>query len=302
MNFLSLNVRGVGEDAKVSWVRRLKIKHKATFVGLQETQLSDYSNIDVKGCWDSNDYDFVGVDSSGRSGGLISIWDTRLFQKGDVIKNRNFLVVIGKCKNKDGILNIANVYGPQSPTEKKNVWTELLSIIKLRPGMWVMFGDFNVVCELGERCNSQFCPASAFAFNTFIQEANLKDFNMGGERFTFMSRADAKLSKLDRFLVCPKFLSSFPLSSVTAHPRELSDHCPITLSSAMSDFGPIPFKLFNSWLLRDGFDQVVSEAWNKFKGYGTPYMAAKLRFLKEMIKKWRWEGDQKEKKKCSTTL
>lgn len=50
MNFLSLNVRGVGETVKTSWVRRLKVKHKATFVGLQETQLAYSSNIDVVGC------------------------------------------------------------------------------------------------------------------------------------------------------------------------------------------------------------------------------------------------------------
>lgn len=67
MNFLLINVRGVGEDAKISWVRRLKIKHKATFVVLQETQLSTSLSIDVKGCWDSNEFDFVSVDSSGRS-------------------------------------------------------------------------------------------------------------------------------------------------------------------------------------------------------------------------------------------
>lgn len=53
MSFLSINVRGVGEDAKVGWVKRLKINHKATFVGLQETQISDSSNIDVNGCWGS---------------------------------------------------------------------------------------------------------------------------------------------------------------------------------------------------------------------------------------------------------
>lgn len=29
--------KGVGEDVKVNWVRRLKIHHKATFFGIQET-------------------------------------------------------------------------------------------------------------------------------------------------------------------------------------------------------------------------------------------------------------------------
>lgn len=167
-----------------------------------------------------------------------------------------------------------------------------------RTGMWVVFGDFNVVRNPSERCNSQLCPSSAFAFIRFVHGANLKDLNMGGEKFTFMSRIDAKLSKLDRFLVCLDYLSSFSLSVVMAHPRELSDHSPITLISATADFGPIPFKNFNSWLLREGFDQVVIDSWNNFRGYGTPdaYLAAKLRFLKESIKKWIRDVEQEEKK------
>lgn len=108
---------------------------------------------------------------------------------------------------------------------------------------------------------------------------------------------------LDRFLVCRSYLSSFPLSAVTAHPWELSDHSPITLISAVSDFGPVPFKLFNFWPLRDGFDQLVEEAWNKFGGYGTPdaYLATKFIFLKESIKKWRRDASLTEKKEYKDT-
>lgn len=139
---------------KVNWVRRLKIHHKATFVGLQETQISNFSKINVKGCWDSNKYDFDGVESNGRSGGLISIWDTRCFQKLEAIKNQHFLVVIGKCKNIDGNLNMVNSYGLQSLADKKKLWKELLRIKNEKHGMWVVFGDFNAFRNLGERCNS----------------------------------------------------------------------------------------------------------------------------------------------------
>ncbi|KAL7613546.1 hypothetical protein Lser_V15G09274 [Lactuca serriola] len=282
---------------------RLKRQHKATFIGLQETQISNSSKIDVIGCWDSNEFDYESVDASGRSGGIISIWDTAVFQRTDVIKNRHYLVVSGKYMGspENAILNIVNIYGPQSILEKKKIWAELLNIINHKAGMWVVFGDFNVVRHQSERRNSQYCPYSTNDFNRFIQEANLKDYNMGGERFTYMSRVDAKLSKLDRFLTCPDYLQMFPLSHVTAHPRELSDHSPVTLLSKEADFGPIPFKLFNSWLYKDGFDHLVSDAWSCFSGYGAPdaYLAAKLRFLKGKIKNWRNEGDQKERQEVN---
>lgn len=76
MNYMSLNVRDIGDDVKLNWIRRLKMLHKVSFVGLQETQLTEYSHIDVRECWDSSNYVLEGVNSCKRSSGLISIWDT----------------------------------------------------------------------------------------------------------------------------------------------------------------------------------------------------------------------------------
>lgn len=77
------------------------------------------------------------------------------------------------------------------------MWQELLSFKQAKLGKWVVFGDFNVVRNKEERFNSQLCPSSAFAFNRFLHEAELKHFNKRGERFTYMSYVDAKLRKLD---------------------------------------------------------------------------------------------------------
>lgn len=76
MNYMSLNVRDIGDDVKLNWIRRLKMLHKVSFVGLQETQLTEYSHIDVKECWDSSNYVLEGVNCCKRSSGIISIWDT----------------------------------------------------------------------------------------------------------------------------------------------------------------------------------------------------------------------------------
>lgn len=49
MNCLSLNIRGIGEEGKVSWVRRLKTTNKINFIGIQETWMDDCSKINVGG-------------------------------------------------------------------------------------------------------------------------------------------------------------------------------------------------------------------------------------------------------------
>lgn len=75
MNFLSLNINGIGGEHKVAWIRRLKRKHRLSFVAIQETHLLDVETIDARACWGSTDFGVSRTSSYGRSGGLLSLWD-----------------------------------------------------------------------------------------------------------------------------------------------------------------------------------------------------------------------------------
>lgn len=75
MNCMSLNIRGMGEKDKLEWVRRLKTSQKLHFIGIQETQIADFSNIKIIDCWDDDNFDYDFVNATGRSGGLVCIWD-----------------------------------------------------------------------------------------------------------------------------------------------------------------------------------------------------------------------------------
>lgn len=121
---MTLNVRGIGEEAKVNWVRRMKHLHKANFVGLQETQLIEYERIDTHGCWGDQDFNCEGVNSSGRSGGLLSIWNKDCFIKKEVLKSRHYLIIIGKWIGIEGDTILANIYGPHNLREQKELWKE----------------------------------------------------------------------------------------------------------------------------------------------------------------------------------
>ena len=102
----------------------------------------------------------------------------------------------------------------------------------------------------------------------------------------------------------PDSLPFLPNAVVTAHQRELSDHCPVSLISEVRDDGPSTFKIFNSWIFADGIKQVVRDSWSGFRGFGLPdsYLAAKLRFLKSNIRKWRQETHQKESVDMETAM
>ncbi|GJV32877.1 RNA-directed DNA polymerase, eukaryota, partial [Tanacetum coccineum] len=67
--------------------------------------------------------------------------------------------------------------------------------------------------------------------------------------------------KLDHFLISEDVTIRLPDVRITALDRLWSDHNPILLHIDKTDFGPTPFKLYNSWLLRDGFDNLIKEKW-----------------------------------------
>ncbi|PWA40862.1 Disease resistance protein [Artemisia annua] len=58
--------------------------------------------------------------------------------------------------------------------------------------------------------------------------------------------------------------------------RIISDHCPILWSNACVDFGPKPFRVFDSWLSNEEFFTLVSRSWNSWKGDGVADIRAVL--------------------------
>lgn len=97
------------------------------------------------------------------------------------------------------------------------------------------------------------------------------------------------LSKIDRVLVCHGFRDRWPNATLQTLPWESwSDHCPLLLQTMANDFGPLPFRFFNSWLQYPGFDDLVIClcASFSFKGSADKRLATKLRWLKNGIKSW----------------
>jgi len=112
---------------------------------------------------------------------------------------------------------------------------------------------------------------------------------LGGRKYTFMSENGKHLSKIDRFLVCDTFMNRWPNATLRAAPRNLSDHCPLILTTAALDFGPIPFKFFNSWVDLPGFEEAVVSGSMITCSQHEPdkILAEKLKNIKASLKDWK---------------
>lgn len=71
-------------------------------------------------------------------------------------------------------------------------------------------------------------------------------------------------------------------------PNLTSDHKPILLELSLDgNLGPIPFRFSPFWIQQEGFQEVVSEAWNR-PVHGSPSFVweEKIKGLKRSLKEW----------------
>ncbi|KAJ0877963.1 putative RNA-directed DNA polymerase [Helianthus annuus] len=273
-------------------------------MALQESQKEDVSSIRFENIWGNKNYGMEFVGSVGRSGGLICLWDSGVFDLELSIKRRCLLAVRGKLRGSGERINFLNVYAPQSTSAKLALWNEILVIMGGWNGFWVVAGDFNAVRDESERKNSGFRVACANNFNDFIAQASLLEYDMKGFRFTCSRENGKKLSKLDRILVNPEFFNKWPSASLRALPFLYSDHCPIVLEVGDKNFGPKPFRVFDFWFDKEGFKEAVEQAVSSFCPIGVPDLSltAKFSHLRKALKVWRDDYLKKEGEEFDSAL
>ncbi|GKE49331.1 RNA-directed DNA polymerase, eukaryota, partial [Tanacetum coccineum] len=232
-----------------------------------------------------------------------------MFIKEHVSSSDYFLAIMGTWTPTATKLLVISVYAPQDLSEKQDLWDYLCSMINRWAGETVALGDFNEVRTEQERFGSSFNIQGANVFNKFISLACLVDIPLGGYSYTWAHKSASKMSKLDRFLILEGLLIKFPHLSGLCLERHLSDHRPIIMFESKLDYGPIPFRIFHSWFLMEGFDKFVEDKWksmNVMDLNGLIRLKKKLQLLKNEIKAWikerrKYINEAKFSTKCMLT-
>ncbi|XP_076890698.1 uncharacterized protein LOC143541889 [Bidens hawaiensis] len=175
---------------------------------IQESLLTADSRFDFDILWGAGDYGVDSVCASGRSGGLINMWNVRKFIKVGSVEDRNFLITRGTLVEDGSVLNLVNVYAPQKANEKKALWERLIGIIQ---------GERGCGCVL--------------------------EYIMQGNKFTFSSGTgnECKLSKIDHVLVCQEFFNRWSGACLRALPRLERDGCEqVVIGALQGSYGNGP--------------------------------------------------------------
>ncbi|GJS94432.1 RNA-directed DNA polymerase, eukaryota [Tanacetum coccineum] len=112
MKTLSLNIRGLGSEGKVKWVKELIAGEKPMIMGLQETKKDRMEENEIQYIWGSDSFGFAKVDAIGSAGGVLTIWDNSWFFDTTAMGEEGFVAVVGSWKGKDGLVGFINVYAP----------------------------------------------------------------------------------------------------------------------------------------------------------------------------------------------
>ncbi|XVF38856.1 hypothetical protein REPUB_Repub20aG0138100 [Reevesia pubescens] len=141
MKIMSWNVRGISSDGKQDRVRRLINRVNPNVVLVQETKLKKCDNLLISKLWPFGKVDWLFSPADGASGGLISLWDRKVFDKWE---HRIEKQVIGiRAELVDLPLLDSKFTWFDSGSKRSRIdrflvdIEEILFIIKLRSLLWV---------------------------------------------------------------------------------------------------------------------------------------------------------------------
>jgi hypothetical protein len=240
----------------------------------------------------------------GRSGGILLGVNLDVMDVGSIDDGDFFLKFGLKDRRSDFKWVLVAVYGAAQPEFKESFLTELVRSCSSENLHLCIGGDFNIIRNSSEKNNDRFEERWSFLFNAVIDSLDLREIEMPGRKFTWAnSRRVPTYERLDRVLVSMEWEQKFPLATVEALSREISDHTPLLLSlgGKVKHKKQQPFKFELGWLLKDGFFEVVSEVWKKERR-GTSLMQIwqnKIRKLRQFLRGWakNMNGAYKKEKK-----
>ena len=153
------------------------------------------------------------------------------------------------------------VYGVAQPELKPDFLADLVRICGEERLPILVRGDFNIIMRRGEKNNDNYYGRWSFMFNAIIESLNLREIDLTGRQFTWAnSLPNPTYDKLDTVLTSVEWEQRYPLVSVHAMQRAISDHTPLLLDSSeathIGNKNLFSFEL--SWFEKKNFLDIIA--------------------------------------------
>ncbi len=183
----SWNVRGLNNPSNRNAVRLVVSNLRNVVVCLQDTKVHYVSRSFLRSFGGPSLDKRMFVEANGASGGLITCWNSKVFECIDAIV-RSFSLTLRLCHQASGVrFFITNVYGPPRWEEKDAFCTKISRLKSECEGNWVVCGDFNFTKSQEERVGKVWSSKATCMFNELIFDLALINMPMKNSRYTWSS-------------------------------------------------------------------------------------------------------------------
>jgi len=256
-NVLIWNARGLNDRACRDVVHQIVQSCQPAIVCIQETKLSHISPHDVLTILGQAFHSFVYLPARGTRGGILVVWRSDVFSAECHQVHRHSISVKFRT---DGDITwwFSGIYGPHLDADKPAFLDELREVRCHCNGPWMLAGDFNMIYCAEDKNNENVNRALMGRFRRFVNEPELKEFPLLGQRYTWSNeRASPTLVKLDRVLCTGDWEDIFPDCVLQSLASKMSDHCPLVLGLHDGMKGKIHFHFESYWTQLPGFLDTV---------------------------------------------
>nr|XP_034607094.1 uncharacterized protein LOC117866906 [Setaria viridis] len=295
------NNRGLSDLAKKRFLLETSKEQNLAFIALLETGKRDFTQATLSNLCGGKNFIWHWTEPHGRSGGILLGVDLDELDIGSIDEG-NFYVKFKVRTRKDNFqFVLVAVYGAAQPAFKEAFLTEMVQACRKENLPIVLGGDFNIIRNPSEKNNERYEDKWPFLFNAIIDSLNLKEIHMSGRKYTWAnSLKNPTYERLDRVLVSTEWEEKFPLATVDALSREISDHTPLLLSTGHEGVrrSQHMFKFELSWLLRKDFLEIVADVWSKERKGSNPMQKwqNKIRRLRQFLRGWAKNLNEEYKK------
>jgi endonuclease/exonuclease/phosphatase family metal-dependent hydrolase len=247
---LSWNVRGLGDLDKRKVVRDALASAAPSVICLQETKLQDVDTFTAHTFLPpSHAGTYHAVDSDGSRGRMLTAWDPNIFSLTSFISRRHTLTTVLNSTISDHCIAVTNVYGPSDHRDSPVFLDGLRQLEPHTSGVWLLAGDFNLVCGAADKSTGYVNTRLCDMFNDTIESLRVVEVPLLDKLFTWSNRRVCPtLERLDRVFVNNHQCLTFPATTLTSLVRPTSDHMPLLVTLSTTIPRPNTFRLENAWL------------------------------------------------------
>ena len=164
MNIFAWNSCGLGMSHKKNSIRNRLINNNIGICFLLETKKNNCCDSFIRNLWNIATVKWAFLESIGKSGGIIAMWDSSVFEVSSVEFGGQWINLCGTYIPSSFNCMIIGVYVASSVKERADMWEEITTLKFAFELPLVVLGDFNETLHAHERSSGHLNSSGSTSF------------------------------------------------------------------------------------------------------------------------------------------